>query len=105
MEKTQLETQIQNSKISEELKTRLLGMVGDETEVSSQTLEAVKAELNQAAEAAIRDIVNMQVLEAKDKFDEDMKGVDGEIATFSQELGQKADAADLAAARDMINQH
>lgn len=105
MKKTQLETQIQNSKISEELKTRLLGMVGDETEVSSQTLEAVKAELNQAAEAAIRDIVNMQVLEAKDKFDEDMKGVDGEIATFSQELGQKADEADLAAARDMINQH
>lgn len=105
MEKTQLENLIKNAEVSGELKTRLLGMVGNEADVSPQTLEAVKAELNQAAEAAIQDIVNMQVLEAKDKFDENMKEVDGEITVFSQELNQKADAADLSAARDTIDQH
>lgn len=105
MEKIQLEALIQNAKVSEDLKTRLLGMLGSEAEVQPQTLETIKAELNKAAEAAIQDVVNMQVLDAKDQFDVEMKQVDGEIAAFSQELNQKADAADLSAARDTINQH
>ena len=104
MEKTRLVGLIQEAKVSAELKTQLLGMVGEQEEVAPETIQNIKAELDRAAEAAIEDVVNMQVLEAKDEFDTSMAEVDSKISTFNQELRQKADEADMAAARDTISQ-
>lgn len=104
MEKTKLVGLIQEAKISDELRAKLLGMVGEQEEVAPETLSNIRAELDRSAEGAIQDIVNLQVLNARDQFDADMTKVDQQVGAFNRELTQRADKADLTAARTTINQ-
>ena len=104
MDKQNLISKIGAAKIPDDFKKELVQLVEAETEVGPETVKKIQAKIDEFVEQSIDGIANLQVMDAAEELDGKMSQVDNSIKQFNQELSQKADEADMAAARSTISQ-
>lgn len=104
MDKQNLISKIGAAKIPEDFKKELVQLVEEEAAVGPETVKKIQARIDEFVEQSIDSVTNLQVMDAAEEFGDKMAKVDGEIKQFNQELNQKADEADMAAARNTISQ-
>ncbi|MDD5627033.1 MAG: hypothetical protein PHW01_03450 [Patescibacteria group bacterium] len=92
---------IQESKVSEDLKSELLGLVGDD-EPSPEMIQKIQARLEQAAEEKIEEVANKVAENAADTFTQDVDQLEQEENKIAQEISKKADEIDLEETRKQI---
>ncbi len=104
MDKQNLISKIGAAKIPEDFKKELVQLVEAEAAVGPETVKKIQARVDEFVEQSIDNITNLQVMDAAEEFGDKMAQVDNNIKQFNQELNQKADEADMAAARSTISQ-
>ncbi|MFA4880288.1 MAG: hypothetical protein WC650_01505 [Candidatus Doudnabacteria bacterium] len=101
MNKDSLIKLIQESKVSEDLKSELLGLIGDD-EPSPEMIQKIQVRLEQAAEEKVEEVANKVAENAADTFTQDVDQLEQEENKIAQEISEKADAIDLEETRKQI---
>jgi len=104
MDKQNLISKIGAAKIPDDFKKELVQLVEAEAEVGPETVKKIQDKIDEFVGQSIDSITNLQVMDAAEELDGKMSQVDTSIKQFSQELNQKADEVDMAAARNTISQ-